>query len=772
MNKNWKHISLDGEWQLFIAENCKIKGESLPVSISQLEASGYTALSGRVPGNFELDLQKAGMLTDLYFGTNPQKARKLENLHLFYARRFDTSDFEGECFLRFEGIDTFSEIYLNGKLIAETDNMLIHHDIEVQGFLRGENELVVHILPTAIRARENEMGAGILYHQPYNAESVTVRKPAHMYGWDIMPRILSGGIWRSVYLYERPLDRIENIYAACFKADKDRGSFHFYYKTAISNDFTEGYKLRITCRCKDSVVETERPLWHIEGRTFVHIEKPYLWWPKGMGEPNLYSFTVELYRFDELLDTTEFKAGLRTVRLERSETADSEGNGEFCFYVNGEPMFVKGTNWVPMDAFHSRDKERMPRALGLLDEVGCNMVRCWGGNVYEDHEFFDFCDSHGIAVWQDFAMACSYYPQTEEFASKLKFEAETVVKKLRNHPSIFLWAGDNECDITIAQWHPFRQDPNDNILTRRVLHEVIRNNDPFREYLPSSPFISRKAYAERKDRLIPEQHLWGPRKYFKADYYSKAVCHFASETGYHGCPDVESLREFLSEDKLWPWEDNLEWIAHATCMEIKRGAHYSSRIALMASQMTELFGIVPQNIEEFSVSSQITQAEADKYFIERFRLGKFSRTTGILWWNLLDGWPQFSDAVVDYYYRKKTAFEVIKRAQQTVCLMMREPENGKLTLAVSNDSLCEVPFIYKVTDTKSGKTVAEGSGIAPRNGVADVTSLDYDKENTVFYIIEWEINGESHKNHYLAGEAPLDYGECLKGYKTIGLLKD
>ncbi len=764
-------ICLDGMWKLYYEENCICKDSAENItSVSELQQVGFKCIDACVPGNFELDMQREGLLPDLYFGKNPLLARNLENLHLWYTTNFNISKITQETYLRFEGIDTFADIYLNGKLIGSTDNMFISHELKADNLILGENELVVHIIPSFLKSRENTMGAGILYHQPYNADSVTVRKAPHMYGWDIMPRIMSGGLWRSIYLTQKKPDRIEDIYISTIKAEKEKGSFHFYYKTIISDDFTADYRLVIKGECKDSRFTTERPLWHTEGRTFIHIDNPYLWWPKGMGEANLYRITVELYKKDELLDSKEIYAGIRIAKLVKSDTIDN-GQGEFCFYVNGEKMFVRGTNWVPMDAFHSRDKERLPKALELLDATNCNMVRCWGGNVYEDHEFFDFCDRNGIAVWQDFAMACSYYPQTEEFAGKLRTEALSVVKKLRNHPSIFLWAGDNECDLVYTGWHPFRQNPNENILTRKVLPEIIKNNDPFREYLPSSPFISQRAYEQHKDKQIPEMHLWGPRKYFKADYYSKAVCRFASETGYHGCPAPKSLEKFLSNDKIWPWQDNDEWLIHATCMEERKGATYSTRIPLMANQITELFGISPDNIEDFAIASQITQAEADKYFIERFRLGKWESTTGILWWNLVDGWPQFSDAVVDYYYEPKIAYSVITRSQQTVCLMMREPNGGKITLAATNDSLCDEILEYKVTDVTSNKVILEGSTTALANAMVDVAVADCNEEETVFYLIEWKIKNKNYKNHYLCGKAPVSYEICIEGYKKAGFIK-
>ena len=771
MNSNWNSVCLDGDWELFIEENRNLNSESYS-TLDELKNSGFLNIRGTVPGNFELDMQREGLLPDLFYSDNSLMARKLENHHLWYVLNFDTTVTDEKQYLYFEGIDTFSEIYLNGQLIGETDNMLIPYEFEAKGIKNGRNELLVHILPVFLNSRKNVFEAGVTYHQPYNSDSVTVRKAPHMFGWDIMPRILSGGIWRSVYLFQKPETCIEDIYVTTIKANESIGTFHIYYRLNIEDDFIEDYRLLISGNCKDSSFSMEKPLWHTEGRTFAHVQNPELWWPKGMGDPNLYDIKIQLLKGDKILDIYTLKSGLRMVELETTDVIEENGEGEFLFKVNGEKMFVKGTNWVPLDAFHSRDKERLPETLQLLDESNCNMVRCWGGNVYEQDEFFRFCDEKGIAVWQDFAMACSFYPQDEDFRKKLKYEAEQIVKRLRNFTSLFIWVGDNECDIAIAGWHPVRQNPNLNRLTRELLPHVIQDFDPFRLYMPSSPYISQKAFERKMERRVPEYHLWGPRAYYKAEFYSKAVCRFASETGYHGSPHVESIKKFLAPDKIWPWQDNSDWHIHATSMEKRKGAAYANRIPVMDNQIFSLFGFHPDNINDFVLASQLTQAEADKYFVERFRLGKWENNTGILMWNLKDGWPQFSDAVVDYYGKKKLAFDVLKRCQEYVCLMFREPDNGKLTLACANDTLKSVNIKYRVLDITNDVEVMSGEAEIEKNITSDIGSIACDTSETVFYLIEWEIEGKIYRNHYLCGEAPVSLKTCIDGYSKCGFLND
>ncbi len=384
----------------------------------------------------------------------------------------------------------------------------------------------------------------------------------------------------------------------------------------------------------------------------------------------------------QVADEYQTTLGIRTVELVRSEITDVYG-GDFHFLVNGVKIFCKGSNWVPADAFHSRDQARYEQMLELFNDTNCNILRAWGGNVYEDHAFFDLCDRMGIMVWQDFAMACATYPLDEEFLNVMRQEAESVVAKLRQHPSLILWSGDNECDQFAM--NNFNVDPGMNRLTREILPQVVHRLDPYRPYLASSPYVSQAVWETKNERLLPENHLWGPRDYYKSSFYAESPAHFVSETGYHGCNSLSSMKTFISPDKLWPWQDNAEWLAHAY-EPIGPGGPYSYRIKLMADQTAEMFGSQPENLEDFILASQISQAEAKKFFIELTRYKKWRRS-GVIWWNMIDGWPQFSDAVVSYDFIKKLAYHYIKRVQQDLCLMFDEIDRWNIRLHASNDTL-------------------------------------------------------------------------------------
>lgn len=760
--------SLNGEWRLYIEENrfCRSYADSV-VNESGLKERGLTAIVGTVPGNFELDMQAAGLITDVFFGTEVFKLQQLENRHLWYCREFEYDcDDTDNVILNFEGIDTFADIYLNGEKIGSSDNMLIACSFPAEGIKNGTNELMVHIKPTCIEARKYNFDFDVNTCLKYNYPSLMTRKAAHSFGWDIFPRAVSGGIWRGVSVLRKKSDYICDVFMDTVAVEDGKAYLTAFYDLVLDGDFAADYSLEIIGVCKESKFAVfEKRLWHNKGLVEISVDEPKLWWPRFMGEQSLYDVKTVLYRNGQKVDEKTLSLGIRKIKLNRTDCIDENGNGEFRFEVNGKPMYVMGTNWVPLDAFHSRDSKRLERALAMLIDINCNAVRCWGGNVYEDHTFFDFCDRNGIIVWQDFAMGCASYPQNDDLCARFKTEVESVVRKLRQHPSLALWAGDNECDEATANWKKDSRDPSKNRLTRQVIPEVLRRLDPFREYLPSSPYISPAAY---KKHDLPEMHLWGPRDYFKGDFYVKTTARFASEMGYHGAPDTESVRKFIPQDCLWPM-DNDAWLAHASCMETGEGALYTFRNGLMTNQIKVLFGTEPDNLEDFVFESQISQAEAMKFFVEYFRSAKWQRT-GLIWWNLIDGWPQFSDSVVDYYYNKKLAYYFIKRSQEPVALMFREPADGKLELAAVNEYPQAAQVCYAVTDMRTGDVVLRGNKTADGCSAVTFDTLDCDITQTKYYYIEWHTDDKRGVNHYVCGKAPYNFEEYSELMSKYGLL--
>ena len=723
-------------------------------TVSELDAAGFTQLSASVPGNFELELVKAGIEPDFYDSTNVWNAQKYEATHVWYSTRVEIQN-ESQ-YLLFEGIDTFAEIYVKGGLSATSDNMFLPCEVKT-GLRVGSNEILVHILPAMLEARKH-ISPAACNAMEYNYASLYQRKAAHMYGWDIMPRIVSAGLWKPVHICEEKPDHINEVYVVTHRIDfeANRAYARIYVNADLSGDFAQEYSIRIEGRCGESFFCKETTLWHNTYAFPFEIDDCCLWYPRNAGQSSLYDTKVTLLHRGKICDTYCLKIGVRTVELERAD--DTKGtDGEFVFRINGKKIFCLGTNWVPLDAFHSQDPKRLPQALELLSDVGCNMVRCWGGNVYESDEFFDYCDAHGILVWQDFAMGCAVYPQDDCFAKKMEQEAVYQIKRLRNHPSLVLWAGDNEGDQVFYDGIGVRRDPNRNRLTREILRRAVEMHDYSRPYLPSSPFFSEAVF--RREAELPEMHLWGPRDYFKGNFYKNTFCHFASETGYHGFPAVSSLKRFLRKPEIIFEESGAptqEYLAHAASMEPSPNAPYAFRIRLAYDQVETLFGSAERNLADFVRQSQISQAEAKKYFIEKFRIAKWKRT-GIIWWNLLDGWPQISDAVIDYYFTKKLAYYYIRRSQNPVCLMFDEPTRQRLHLVGVNDLQTPMHLQYKVIRIEaSPELMLNGEVVLQPDSSTEIDFLKIQPDEQAFYLIEWDGDAGG-RNHYYTNLLNMDY---------------
>ncbi len=769
-----KSIPLGG-WSLAIIPNETVRREKLEfVTADEVKNNPYGVIRAEVPGNFELDMMREGLLPDLYYGDNILKAQALENRHLWYAAEFETEPHaDRDAFLCFEGIDTAAEIFLDGEYIGFSENMFVPFEHRLADTEKTRHSVVVHILPALIRARKYRLPASAA-SLSFNCDALKLRKAPYMFGWDIMCRIVSAGLWKPVTVEYRPKDRIEDVFLYPRALSEDHAQMRCRIALTLTGDFASEYSYRVEGKCRGRAFTFDRPLMSVEALDGFGIDDPYLWYPKNYGEQNLYDIAVSLYHNGTLCDTKKMRIGLRIVELERTSTAGDDG--KFVIKVNGRKIFCMGSNLVPTDAFPSRMKNYTARQNEMLADLGCNIVRCWGGNVYPDDDFYDFCDEHGILVWQDFAMACGRYPEDARMRALLDEEVTHIVRKFRNHTSLAVWAGDNECDD--AQPKQFLNgrrcnavDPNLNALTRGVIPFVLRNEDPTRPYLPSSPYTDSTAFTLQKRES--EQHLWGPRDFFKGDFYVNSTAHFASETGYHGCPSPESLKKFISPEHLDKMgdgkrSDDPEWMLHSSTFRTDEAAPFNYRNSLMIRQVERLFGEASKDLDTFALQSQISQAEAKKFFIEHFRCAKWRRT-GIIWWNLIDGWPQVSDAVVDWYGTKKLAYFYIKRSQQPFCMMFDEPEDGKIRLKAANDTQREVRVSYNVTELSSGATVLKDECAVPADGLAALDAIE--EVPGAFYLIEWTGN-ETGRNHYTADiYHGLEFEGYVENMKKAGFFK-
>ena len=513
-----QETKLNGTWNLFFGED---DGQIHTGGAAALKA-GYRQIAAAVPGNVELDLVAAGLENDPFLGTNVLGYEKYEYANWLFERTFkpDPAQKGKNAFLVLGGVNTCATVFLNGVKLGETNNMLVAHEFDLGRILDwdGENTVAVMIRSAMNEARRQDYPAAF-HGAEHSDEMIRLRMPPHSFGWDIMPRLLSAGLWRDVAIQYRTGERIRDIYLYTAALQPERAQLELAYTIASDLPRLPVYRIRIEGRCGDSRFLCEQETHFISNRLSIAVDKPALWWPRGYGEANLYDVAISLWRGSLLCDSRSIKFGIRTAAVD--SCFDLDKPQQFVVKVNGERIFVRGSNWVPLSALHSLDVQRVGRAVGLACECGCNTLRCWGGNVYESALFYDLCDERGLLVWQDFTMACSGQPSDDAFARVIEQEATQVVKNLRNHACLLLWAGDNEVDATVYQHFP-KGFARHNRITREVLPRVIAAHDPMRYYLPSSPYM-----PSDYDHYMqgPEQHLWGPRDDFKGDFYrlNKAV---------------------------------------------------------------------------------------------------------------------------------------------------------------------------------------------------------------------------------------------------------
>lgn len=763
-------VDLNGNWELKAfpqPDDGAIRSLPLPDS---LEVKSYCAT---VPGCCELELMKAGELPDHMVSTNAFAWREYEGHQWLCSKTFAAPKREpGErCVIVFDGIDTLADVFLNGKKVGETDNMLIPHEFDVTGKVREgeENEVAVLIRPVGLAAREVSVGE-LGHTMQGGADHEQFRKAPHMYGWDIMPRLPVSGIWRDVRFEVRPAVRIENPAWIVRRLDRQRNSADIIMQCRIVSPFRNYYKAKVRCTLsRDGRVcaKDERLFRGPQFKAQLWLGNAQLWWPRGAGAQPLYDAKIEIVGENGMtLAENPCRIGIRTVALEYDDRKLPERPGRMLFRVNGEPIYVRGVDWVPLDPIPSEQARHLKDVLPMMADLNANLVRVWGGGVYEPDEFFDWCDENGVMVWQDFMTACAVPPQDDEFAERFRKEVLSVVFRLRNRASLVLWAGDNENDLA-SGWSlgELARDPNTYRITREVIPNVLKEYDVTRPYLPSSPYVTKEAFAKKVDPA--EDHMWGgPRGWWKTDYYTKTPCWFCSEGGAHAVPARSSLERMMGKaaaERPWKnpdvakWQDlewTDEWRYRSTCPMLDPKYDPWKRNGIVLRQCAAIWGDVPRHdLDLLIAQSQTAQAESIKFQTENFRSQKFVSKGGFVVWNLRDGWPTVSDAFTDYYGEKKKAYAAVKTSYQDVLVMVTE--DGRL-LAI-NDTLRSVKGHVKVIEAKDGKPVFDGPFEVAANGLVALTKLAWDGQG--LYRIEWTSSAGPGKNHYLHGLPPFKWDD-------------
>lgn len=702
-----KTTDLNGEYRLY-----SFSSDAAPALPSQL---GDDWISATVPGNVELDYQRAGLLPDVFFAENYKAAEALEQKDFWYVRSFRVDELQkgNDAFLCFDGVDTVADYFLNGTKIGESRNMFIGHEFTVTDVLRvGENTLAVHIHSAVDYAKQFDT-------RPYNVafpgcyENLSVRKAAINYGWDISPRLLTAGIFRDVRLELRDAVRFRDVYLTTASVYDGVAVLVLNVNTQMPREYFGKCELQIDGVCGEHRFSAKYPLPHQSTTVYPYVKNAALWYPNGAGEQNLYDISVKVLCGESVLAENCFRYGIRTVKLDFGEATGE--NGKFCLYVNNRKIRCRGANSVPVSMLYSQSEAGYDEVVRNFKDSNCNIVRVWGGGIYEGETFFNLCDELGILVWQDMMLSCHAYPMDDGFYQQICEEAEAIAKRIRNHPSLAFYCGGNETD-----W-PYvcvGLNPNDDRISRKALKETLWQFDPYRDYYPSTPFFSNEFIRDHGGRFyldldeikaertsLPEEHYWWHREDFQSVREQNHI--FIGEIGYSGAAPRKSTDKYLPAG--WSYDSDKVWASHSWPTEGRRDIGYKY-----------LFADLPDTDEAKLLSSQYYQAEAYKFIIELCRMRKDNN--GIVIWTMRENWPSFSSAIVDYYGERKPAFDAVRLSYEPLQCMI-DVVDGKAICCLVNDTGAAQTVKLRITDENGNAVYSDTFSVAADELVRELAVL-------------------------------------------------
>ncbi len=634
------------------------------------------SVPAQVPGSTHLDLLAAGLIPEPYMDTNENELAWMHRVHWRYSLTFEAEAPapDERVDLAFDGLDTVATVELNGTELGTTANMHRSHRFDVRGTLRaGTNELVVSFRSALEYAEEMREHLGARPHvntHPYNM----VRKMACSFGWDWGPDLQTAGIWKPVRLERWRTARLARTRTLVTIGEDGTGRVEVHADVERAG---EGAALSLTAEVAGHRATAEVAAGSDSGTVVVEVPDARLWWPVGHGDQPLYDLHVALNTDDgdEPLDSVARRVGFRTITV---DTEPDEHGTPFTVVVNGKPIFVKGANWIPDDHFLTRiTRERLARRVDQAVGAHMNMLRVWGGGIYESEDFYDLCDERGVLVWQDFLLACASYPEEEPFWSEFEAEARENVARLSSHASLALWNGGNENLWGYMDWgwqeqledrtwgHGYYTD-----LFPRIVAEL----DPTRFYSDGSPYTPRFALDEvhPNDEAHGTRHEW--EVWNRTDYraYQDHVPRFCSEFGFQGPPTWATLTDWVHDEPLSPTGD--AFLLHQKAEDgngkLERG---------MSAHLP-----TPRTFEDWHWATQLNQARAVAFGVEHFR-SWWPRTAGSLVWQINDCWPVTSWAAVDGDERPKPLWYGLRHAHAPRLLTV-QPRDGRLVLVAVNDT--------------------------------------------------------------------------------------
>lgn len=660
--------------------------------------------NAHVPGSVFKDLLDEGLMEDPFYRDNEDRALALSYNDYEYTREFNINGDllqHDRIFLCCGGLDTLAEVKINEKLIAETDNMHRSYEFDIKEVLKkGRNSIhIIFFSPTRyIEQKQKEKPLWKRTDDMVLDGFYYLRKAHSMFGWDWGPKIPDSGIWKNIEIKFFDGARLKDVYIIQdHKKNKVRldiqisfeiwssGEFELEVEVASPDNKRICREQRIDCSKENSIVSFE-------------ISDPHLWWPNGYGKQPLYRILVNLKRENKILDSKEIKTGLRTFKIRQEK--DKWGRS-FGFEINGVPVFARGANYIIEDSLMSRySYERTKNLILSCIEANFNCIRVWGGGIYPGDDFFDLCDRYGIIVWQDFMFSCSMYPADKEFIKNVELELEDNIKRIRNHPSLCLWCGNNEVewivDMIDRQSSAGIQTPRYILslpvkkikkmyiqLFENVIPEVVKKHDPGRFYWPSSP-SSGGRFDEPNDENRGDVHCWDVWHGMKPfDYYSCHYFRFTSEYGFQSFPGIKTIKSYTI-----PGDRNI----FSYIME-KHQKNQSANGRIL-TYLSETFKY-PGDFESLLYTSQLLQAEAVKYGAEHWRRNR-GRCMGSIYWQLNDCWPVASWSSIDYYGRWKALHYYAKRFYAPILISAVDNGKKRVSIYLINDTLEKIQGTIEV----------------------------------------------------------------------------
>ena len=632
-----------------------------------------TSHKATVPGNVYSDLIDNRIIEDPFIGDNEVKVQWVSDSTWLYQTRFDASSTilsKENIHLNFEGLDTYAQVYLNDSLILSSNNAFRNYKVPINDFILSKNTLSIKFTPT--RVKEEIEKNKLKYTLPEGGRIFT-RKAQFQYGWDWGPSLNTMGIWKDISLNAWDDAKIENVFLKKKSYTEDQAKITA--KITLSSPPKEPTLIVVSAAGKDFSLPIQAGNQTKQFDIPLTIDSPKFWWPHNLGAPYLYEIEAKLLKADVVTDNMTVNHGIRNVSLVTDE--DQHGQS-FYFMVNDIPVYMKGANYIPQHSLQNRvTTNHYEKLLQDVVDANMNMLRVWGGGIYENNIFYDLCDKKGILVWQDFMYACAMYPGDELFLKNAEKEAEDQLLRLRNHPSIVLFCGNNE---NSEGWHRWgwqngkTKAQKDKIwadylkLFDSILpNQVAKYTDV--DYWESSPKYGRGNPKYQSEGDAHDWWVWHDAYPF--EHFEDFVPRFMSEFGFQSFPSPDVMK-FINQS------NDIQIVTKA----IRSHQKHHRGFELMDLYMERDY-LIPNNDEDYIFLSQLVQARGMRLGIEAHRRAK-PYNMGTLYWQLNDCWPGISWSSIDHFGNWKAFHYEAKDAFENV-LISFERHSDRVDVYIVND---------------------------------------------------------------------------------------